>query len=71
MRVRATNISGQESARLSVPQAGKLTDNALTTDVHARGPEAPLGETQARSQFGKATFDPTPFGGAAGAVTNV
>jgi len=27
MRMRATNISGRGSARLSVPQAGKLTRN--------------------------------------------
>ena len=36
MRVRATNISGQESARLSVPQAGKLTRNALPFALLAR-----------------------------------
>ena len=30
MRMRATNISGQESARLSVPQAGKLKRNGQT-----------------------------------------
>ena len=35
MRMRATNISGRESARLRFPQAGKLTRNGQTGQLDA------------------------------------